>query len=480
MNYISILNILGWIFGVEGTLMLLPALVALFYGEAQGWYFVLCGLLCGALGFGLTRIKKKSDHFYAREGNVTVALSWIFMSLLGALPFTLSGEIPSYVDALFEIVSGFTTTGASILENVESLSHCMLFWRSLSHWIGGMGVLVFVMTLMPMSNGGSSFALMQAESTGPTVSKLVPHLKTTARNLYLIYLGLTVLEILFLLAGGMTFFEASCYTFGTVGTGGFGLLSSSIASYSTYIQVVITVFMVLSGINFQFFFFLILRRFGDAVKLEEVRWYLAIFFAATVAIAVGLTVQQGGGWLYNLQQSAFQAASIMTTTGYATCDFDLWPVFCKVILLLLMFCGACSGSTGGGLKVCRIMIYCRAGIREAKNVIFPRQVRNVRFNGRAMDNKVLRATMMFLGCYLMIYVASMVIISVDCGDLTTCFTAVAATINNIGPGFAAVGPTANFSFFNPLSKLVLIFDMLAGRLEVFPMLVLLFPSTWRK
>ncbi len=480
MNYISILNILGWIFGVEGVLMLLPALVALFYGESQGWYFVLCAAICGVLSFALTRIKKRSDRFYAREGNVAVALSWVFMSLLGALPFTLSGEIPSYVDALFEIVSGFTTTGASILEDVERLSRCMLFWRSLSHWIGGMGVLVFVMTLMPMSNGGSSFALMQAESTGPTVSKLVPHLKATARSLYLIYLGLTVLEILFLLAGGMTFYEASCYTFGTVGTGGFGLLSSSIASYSTYIQVVITVFMVLSGINFQFFFCLILRRFGDAAKLEEVRWYLAIFFGATVAITVGLTVQQGGSWLYNFQQSAFQAASIMTTTGYATCDFDLWPVFCKVILLALMFCGACAGSTGGGLKVCRVMIYVRAGIREAKGVIFPRQIRNVRINGKAVDNKVVRATMMFLGCYLMIYVVSMIVISVDCGDLTTCFTAVAATINNIGPGFGAVGPTANFSFFNPLSKLVLIFDMLAGRLEVFPMLILLFPSTWRK
>lgn len=480
MNYISILNVLGWIVSIEGLFMLLPAGVAVCYREGSGLYFLFCAVLCLAIGLFLIQLKSQSPRFYAREGNVTVALAWLVMSLLGALPFTMSGEIPSYLDALFEIVSGFTTTGASILTDVESLSRCMIFWRSFSHWVGGMGVLVFVLTIMPMANGGSSFAMMQAESTGPSVSKLVPHLRQTARNLYTIYLGLTALEVFFLLIGGTSFFDALCYSFGTVGTGGFGLLNDSLASCTTYVQVVITVFMVLSGINFQFFFLLILRKFTDAVRLEEVRWYLGIFGVSTLAIALQLTLEQGGGFLHWLQQAAFQVSSIITTTGFSTCDYDLWPTFSRVVLVLLMFCGACAGSTGGGIKVCRILLYVKTGIREARSVIRPRLVTAVRLDGRAVEQKVIRGISVFLMCYLMIYVVSWLIVSIDCRDLTTSFTAVAATINNIGPGFAGVGPSCNFSFFNPLSKLVLIFDMLAGRLEIFPMLLLLFPSTWRK
>jgi trk system potassium uptake protein TrkH len=480
MNYISILNILGWMTTIEGAFMLLPAGVALCYGEAEGIWFVICGLLSALIGLVLIRIKRKSSHFYAREGNVAVALGWIVLSLIGALPFYLSGAIPSYVDALFEIISGFTTTGASILTDVEALSHCMLFWRSFSHWLGGMGVLVFAMTIMPLADSGSSFAMIQAESTGPSVSKLVPHLRETARNLYTIYLGLTVAETALLILGGQSLFEALCYSFGTVGTGGFGLLNSSLGSFSTYIQVVVTVFMVLSGINFQFFFLLILRQFSTAVRMEEVRWYLGIFGGTTVAIALNLTLTQGGNFFYQLQQSAFQTASIMTTTGYSTCNYETWPMFSKTLLLLLMFVGACAGSTGGGMKVCRILIYVKAGVREARRVIHPRQVSAILLDGKALDRKVVQGASMFLVCYLMIYVVSMVVISFDCQDMTTCFTAVAATINNIGPGFGAVGPAENFAFFSPLSKLVLSFDMLAGRLEVFPMLLLCFPSTWRK
>lgn len=480
MNYRSIINILGWILGIEGLFMLLPAVCAVIYGERAGISFVLCAFLCFFCCLLMTRVKQKRDRFYAREGYVTVALAWILMSLIGALPFTISGEIPNYLDAVFEIVSGFTTTGATILGDVEALSHCMLFWRSFSHWVGGMGVLVFVLAILPLAGGGSSFALMQAESPGPSVSKLVPHLKATARNLYVIYTGMTALEVALLCLGGMPFFESLCHSFGTAGTGGFGVLNDSIAGYNTYLQVVITVFMVLFGINFEFFFLCVIRRFREAFHMEEVRWYLIIFGGATVLIALNLFFRQGGNLLYDFQQAAFQVASVMTTTGYSTCDFDLWPNFSKTILLTVMFVGACAGSTGGGIKVSRILIYAKAGIREAHALIHPRRVSAIRLDGNCLDHTIIRSTMMFLGCYVAIYGLSVLILSLNCEDFTTCFTAVAATFNNIGPGLAQVGPVCNFGFFSPLSKIVLIFDMLAGRLEIFPMLILLFPSTWKK
>lgn len=480
MNYRSILNILGWIMGIEGIFMLLPLVCALIYGEKAGISFAVCIAICALLWLVLTRVKKKKDRFCAREGYVTVALAWILMSLVGALPFTLSGEIPSYLDAVFEIVSGFTTTGASILSDVEALSHCMLFWRSFSHWVGGMGVLVFVLAILPLAGGGSSFALMQAESPGPSVSKLVPHLKATAQNLYVIYTGMTLLEIVLLWAGGMPLFESLCHSFGTAGTGGFGVLNTSISGYSTYLQVIITIFMVLFGVNFEFFFLCTIRRVRDAIKMEEVRWYFIIYFGASLAIAINLCLKQGMGFLHGFQQSAFQVASVMTTTGYSTCDFDLWPQFSKSLMLCIMFIGACAGSTGGGMKVSRIIIYVKAGIREAHALIRPREIRTIRLDGRSLDESTIRGTMMFLGCYCLIYFASMLVLTFHCEDFTTCFTAVAATINNIGPGFGQVGATCNFGFFDPLSKVVLIFDMLAGRLEVFPMLILLFPTTWKK
>lgn len=481
MNYRSIANILGWIVGFEGVIMLFPLLCALVYREGwPGMGFVASIALCAALWFFLTRIRKKNDRFYAREGYVTVALAWLLVSLIGALPFVLCGEIPSYLDAVFEVVSGFTTTGASILSDVEAMSHCMLFWRSFTHWFGGMGVLVFVLAILPLAGGGSSFALMQAESPGPSVSKLVPHLKATARHLYGIYAGLTLTEFLLLCLGRMPVFHALCLSFGTAGTGGFGVLNDSCGSYSTYLQVVITLFMVLFGVNFEFFFLCVVRRFKDAVRMEEVRWYLALFGGASVVIAVELALRQGWNFFHGLQQAAFQVASVMTTTGFSTCDFDLWPQFSKTIMLVWMFIGACAGSTGGGMKVSRVLIYAKAGIREARTLIRPRKISAVRLDGVSLDSTVLRGAMMFLGCYVGLFALSLLVVSLDCQDFETCFTAVAATFNNIGPGFARVGPTCNFAFFNPLSKIVLTFDMLAGRLEIFPMLLLFFPSTWRR
>ena len=480
MNYRSIANILGWIVGIEGLIMVLPLLCAVVYREPTGVGFVVSIALCAVCWLGLTRIKKKHDRFYAREGYVTVALAWILMSLIGAVPFTICGEIPNYLDAVFEIVSGFTTTGASILPEVESLSHCMLFWRSFSHWFGGMGVLVFVLAILPLAGGGSSFALMQAESPGPSVSKLVPHLKATARHLYGIYAGMTLAEMVLLALGGMPLFHAICLSFGTAGTGGFGVLNDSCGSYSPYLQVVLTIFMVLFGVNFEFFFLCVLRRFRDALRMEEVRWYFIIFGGATLFIAVDLALRQGMNFFYGLQQSAFQVASVMTTTGFSTCGFDLWPHFSKMVMLICMFIGACAGSTGGGMKVSRVLIYAKAGIREARTLIRPRKVSTVKLDGVSVDSSVLRGAMMFLACYVGIYAVSLLVLSLDCESFETCFTAVAATFNNIGPGFAGVGPMCNFGFFSPLSKLVLTFDMLAGRLEIFPMLLLLIPSTWRR
>lgn len=480
MNYIAILHILGWILGMEGIFMILPLVTAVLYQEQAGLWFAVCMVLCGLACWVMTRPKQKNDQFRVREGYVSVALAWIVISLMGALPFTMSGEIPSYLDAVFEIVSGFTTTGASIVSDVEALSHCMNLWRCFSHWVGGMGVLVFVLAILPLAGGGSSFALMQAESPGPSVSKLVPHLKATAQNLYLIYTGLTILQVILLLVGGMPLFDSLCHAFGSAGTGGFGIMNDSLAGYSTYSQVIITIFMVMFGVNFEFYYLCLVRRGKDAWGIEEVRWYLILFFGASLAIGLNLYFQQGGQLWYDLQQAAFQVASIMTTTGFSSCNFDLWPGFSKMLLVILMFIGACAGSTGGGLKVSRIILYIKAGVREARSIIRPREINVVRLNGERVENVVLRSALMFLAAYLFVFVVSILLVSLDGEDFTTSFTAVAATINNIGPGFGGVGPTCNYGFLSPLSKIVLTFDMLAGRLEIFPMLILLFPSTWKK
>ena len=437
----------------------------------------LSAFICIAVGLPLTRLKARSSMFTIKDGYVTVALCWIVMSAAGALPFVFSGEIPNYLDALFEIVSGFTTTGASILADVEAMSHCLLFWRSFSHWIGGMGVLVFILTLLPMADNGSSFSLMQAESPGPVVSKLVPRLRASARSLYGIYFGISVLELILQAIGGMPLFDNLCLTFGSMGTGGFGVLNDSVAGYSPYLQWVIIIFMLLAGTNFGVYFLLLCRQGRAVLRMEEVRWYYAIVAGATLFISLDLLYY---GQFHSVREVLFQVASIITTTGYSTTDFALWPSFSKGILMLLMMLGACAGSTGGGMKVSRLVIYLKTGAQELRRLVKPREVRTIRMDGKKLDRAVVRGSLLFLVCYVLIFVLSLLIIQLENLDLETSFTAVAATLNNIGPGLSLVGPTANFSIMSPLSKVVLIFDMLAGRLEIFPILVLLAPQTWKK
>ncbi len=478
MNYSMIFFILGWIFNIEAAFMVLPGITAIIYQEKNGLSFLATMVLCLVIGIPLTRKKPDNKVFHAKEGAVTVALSWIVLSMAGAFPFVISGSIPHPVDAMFETVSGFTTTGASILSDVEALSHCMLLWRSFTHWIGGMGVLVFILCLLPLT-GGYHMNLMKAESPGPSVSKLVPKVQTTAKILYTIYLMLTVAQVIFLLIGRMPFFDAICLTFGTAGTGGFGVRNDSIASYSTYNQVVITVFMILFGVNFNVYYLFLTKKVMQAARSEEVRYYLGIIAAAIIAIAIntrGMFTSFGRAF----QQAAFQVGSIITTTGYATTDFNVWPVFSKTILVMLMFVGACAGSTGGGIKVSRLMILCKSARKELQLYLHPNAVKKIKMDDKPIPHEVVRATNMFLFVYILIFSISLLIVSLDNFDLVSNFTAIAATLNNIGPGLGAVGPTGNFGCYSYVSKIVMIFDMLAGRLEVFPLLLLFKRDTWRK
>ncbi|WP_418474489.1 TrkH family potassium uptake protein [Frisingicoccus sp.] len=479
MNYGSIRYIIGWILKVEAALMTLPMIVSVVYREKTGVYFVMAALLCLGAGVLLSMKKPEKTTYYAKEGYISVALGWIVMSIMGCLPFVFSGEIPFFFDALFEIISGFTTTGASILTDVEALSKCMLFWRSFSHWVGGMGVLVFILAILPLAGGEHNLQLMKAESPGPSVSKLVPRLRETAMMLYKIYLGMTVLMIVILAVSGMPLFDTLCLTFGTAGTGGFGVLNSSVAGYTTFQQAVITVFMMLFGVNFSFYFLLLYKKAKDAFSMEEVRWYFVIYFGAVLLITVNLA-GQAGSVLEHFHHAAFQAASIMTTTGFSTVDFNLWPQLSKAVLLLLMFIGACAGSTGGGMKVSRIVVYMKSIKREMAALIHPRSVKVMKLEGKAVDSAMLRSIFSFLSAYLVIFVVSLLIVTLDGFDLETNFSAVAATFNNIGPGLGGVGPTSNFAGYSVLSKLVLSLDMLIGRLEIFPILLLFAPNTWKK
>lgn len=459
--------------------MLLPCIVALFYGERNdSIIYLVLAIFCLIIG-ALARIRKpKNATFYAKEGFLAVSLSWILMSLIGALPFVLNGDIPSYTDALFEIISGFTTTGSSILNDVEALSHANLFWRSFSHWIGGMGVLVFILAILPMA-GGSTINLMKAESPGPSVSKLVPKMQQTAFLLYAIYFAMTIVEIILLLVGDMPLFDSLCHAFGTAGTGGFGVKADSIAGYSTYLQGVITVFMFLFGVNFTFYYDILIHKVKDAFLLEEVRWYFLLYASAVLLISLTL-ILHGNPIFESFHHTAFQVSSIMTTTGYATVDFDKWPEFCRTIMVGLMFIGACAGSTGGGIKVSRIMIYLKQVKKELMQQIHPRQIRAIKMDGKAIEHATIRSCNVFLMSYIVIYAVSVLLISLDGFDFTTNFTAVTATLNNIGPGLNLVGPNGNFAEFSIFSKYILIFDMLAGRLEIIPMLVLFHLGTWRK
>ena len=478
MNYSIIIYIIGCILKIEAVFMVLPLITSLIYREVSGYAFLITIILCLAFGIPMTHKKPSKKAFYTKEGFVTVALSWIVLSIMGAVPFVISGSIPHPVDALFETVSGFTTTGASILTDVEALPHCMLIWRSFTHWIGGMGVLVFILSLLPLT-GGYHMNLMKAESPGPSVSKLAPKVQSTAKILYTIYIAMTLIQIVFLLIGKMPLFDTLCTAFGTAGTGGFGIKADSMASYSTYLQVVITVFMILFGVNFNAYFFIITKKFAQAFKMEEVRYYFAIIAVAILIITCNI-YHMFGSIPEAFQQAAFQVGSIITTTGYATTDFNLWPEISRTILVLLMFIGACAGSTGGGIKVSRILILCKTVRKELHIFLHPNAVKKIKMDGKAIPHEVVRSTNIFFIVFVLIFSGSVFLIAFDDLDLITNFTAVAATINNIGPGLELVGPNGNFSVFSCFSKLVLTFDMLAGRLEIFPLLLLFVRDTWKK
>lgn len=478
MNRAIIRFILGSVLKIEAVLMLLPCIVALCYKEQQGFSFLLVAFLSGILGIVLTLGKPKNHVFYLKEGCIITSLSWILLSIVGAVPFVLTGEIPSFTNALFETISGFTTTGASILSDVEALSYTSLFWRSFTHWIGGMGVLVFLMAIIPLS-GGSNIHLMKAESPGPSVGKLVPKMKHTARLLYLIYFGLTIIEIILLLTGGMPLFDSLTTTFGTVGTGGFGIKNSSIAGYSPYLQWVITIFMILSGINFNAYYLIIFKQFKKAFTMEEVHAYIGIIVAATGIIFVELA-RTSMNMVDALRHAAFQVGSIITTTGFATTDFNEWTQASRTILVLLMFIGACAGSTGGGIKVSRFITVFKTVGKEINSYIHPKSIKKIKMDGKPIEHEVMRATNVYFVTFLSLFILSVFLISLEEKDLITNFTAVAATINNIGPGLEMVGPTQNFAHFSPFSKYVLMFDMLAGRLELFPMLLLFVPTIWKE
>lgn len=459
--------------------MVPASLVGLLYKEYHdALVYLILGVICFLAGTLLRKVRPKNNTFYAREGFVAVALSWIVLSLTGALPFVMTRDIISYTDALFEIISGYTTTGSSILTNVEALSHSNLFFRSFSHWIGGMGVLVFILAILPMT-GGSTLNLLKAESPGPSVGKLVPKMQQTAFLLYAIYIAMTLIEIVLLLLCGMPLFDSICHSMGTAGTGGFGIKNDSIAGYAPHLQVIITIFMFLFGINFTFFYYILVRKAKDAFKMEEVRWYLIIYLGA-VALLVGNLLSHGYEFWETLRHVTFQVSSIMTTTGYATTDFNLWPEFSKGIILSLMFVGACAGSTGGGLKVSRIMLYFKQVGKELMQQIHPRRVHVIKLSDKEVPHSTVHSCNVLLMTYIIIFASSLLLISVDGFDMTTNFTAVAATLNNIGPGLNIVGPTGNFSAFSDFSKYILMFDMLAGRLEIMPMLLLFHPSTWKK
>lgn len=478
MNYSIIRYVLGTVLKFESLFLLLPVFVGIFYGEKSAWFFLAVAFMCLATGGLLSFRKPKSYVFYALEGFVSVSLSWVVLSLFGALPFWISGEIPSFTDALFEAVSGFTTTGASILSDVEALSHCCLFWRSFTHWIGGMGVLVFVLAVFPM-RGGQTMFLMKAESPGPSVEKLVPRVRTTATILYAVYTIMTFVEIILLFVTGMSLFDSVTISLGTAGTGGFGVLNDSVGSYAPHLQVIITIFMILFGVNFNIYYLLLRKKLGAALRSEELRVYLGVIAVSGLLIAWNIR-KIFPNPLEALRYSFFQVASIITTTGYSTVDFNMWPQFSTGILVLLMFVGACAGSTGGGMKVSRIVIMIKNMMKEIFLINYPHGVRKIKLDGRMVERETLRSIHTFVVSYALIYVGSMLLISLDNFDFTTNFTAVAATINNIGPGLSMVGPASNFGIFSVFSKYVLIFDMLAGRLELLPMIVLFAPITWKR
>ncbi len=479
MNYRMIGNTVGRMMLAAAGLLTLPLTVSLLYRESCFTAFLWSIGLSAIIGLLLVLFcKPKTTLIYAKEGFLIVSLTWLLFSLVGAVPFFLSGEIPHFADAFFETVSGLTTTGASILTNVEAMSKGLLFWRSFTHWIGGMGVLVFVMALLP-DVSGRPIHILRAEMPGPVVGKLVPRIKDTAKILYLIYIAMTVLEIILLLCGGMTLFESTVHAFGTAGTGGFGILSDSIASYSPYIQWVITIFMLLFGVNFTVYYLLLIRRFRHAFYNAEMWVYFGVVLGAAALISINISA------LYDtfgetLRHAAFQVASVITTTGFSTVDFGLWPQFSKTILLLLMFIGGCAGSTAGGLKVSRVVILGRMVRREIRHMLHPRSVSAVKMDGKALDENTLFGVGTYFAVYVACFAAIFLVLSLEPFSFETNFTATVACFNNVGPGFGAVGPAGNFAAYSAVSKVVLSAAMLLGRLEIYPLLLMLLPTTWSK
>ena len=480
MNYSKVFSVLGMMLVALSALLVFPIIVAMIYRESCLWiYSSVAGVSLAVGALLATLFRTKNQVIYAKEGFAITALSWLVLSAASALPFYLSGEIPSYVDALFETVSGFTTTGASIVTEISAMSRASLFWRSFSHWVGGMGVLVFVMAIIP-NLSDRSIHLMRAEMPGPIVGKIVPRAKDTAKILYLIYIVMTIIEIILLLCGGMPFFDSVVHTFGTAGTGGFGIKPDSVGGYSPYIQWVITIFMLLFGINFNLYYLLLIRRFKSVVKSGEMWCYIAVVLTSVAVITANI-YKMCSGLGEALRLSSFQVASIITTTGYATTDFNLWPGLSKAILFILMFIGGCAGSTAGGLKVSRVMILGKMITKEIRHMLRPRSVNTVKFEGKQVDESTLNNVgtyfALYMVCYVLIFLA---ITALNSFDFETNFTAVSACFNNVGPGFGAVGPASNFAGYSPLSKLILSFAMLLGRLEIFPLIITLSPGTWMK
>lgn len=480
MNYSMIRYTLGWLLLFEAAFFLVPLITAICYLESAAFGFLIVMLISGGVGVLFTYKKPKNTALYARDGFVIVALSWIALSLFGALPFLFTGATHSFVDALFESVSGFTTTGSSIFTEVESLPKSINMWRCFTHWVGGMGVLVFIMAFLPLG-GGHNMHIMRAESPGPSVSKLVPKVKNTAIILYTIYFALTVIQFIALLISGMSIFDATATAFATAGTGGFGIYNDSMASASAAQQIIVTVFMLLFSLNFNSYYLVLRAKFKDAFN-AEIKAFLIIVAVAVTIITFDIVGSSAAveSTPDALRHAAFSVASLISTTGFATLDFNLWPELSKTLLVLVMFIGACAGSTGGGIKVSRIIILVKGFLRELGMLISPKQVKKITIDKRPVEGEVVRSVNAYIACYIVLFVTSLLLISFDSFDLVTNFTAVTATLNNIGPGLGAVGPTSNFAAFTPLSKLVLIFDMLAGRLELFPMLLLFSPTTWKR
>lgn len=479
MNFTIVRYIIGVILQFEALFLLLPALVGIIYREPTAVVsYLATALLCAVCGCMMRFRRPKHFELYLREGFATVALGWLILSIFGAIPFVLTKDIPHYIDALFETISGFTTTGASILSNVESLSRAGLFWRSFTHWIGGMGVFVFIMSILPMM-GGSTMNLMRAESTGPAVGKLVPRVKDTAKILYQLYIGFTIVGTIILCLCGLTLYDSLTITFGSVGTGGFGIRNDSMASFSPLVQNAVTALMILSGVNYTFYFCLVRKQLKDAFSMEEVKWYFLIILGSVGMITLNIrsmypTLGE------TLRYAFFQVGTLITSTGYATTDYDLWPQLSKTILIILMFIGSCAGSTGGGIKVSRILILVKGIKKELSMMIHPRMVKKIHMDGHVISHETIRSTNAFIAVYFIIFLVSVLLISFDEYGFTTNFTGVLATLNNMGPGLDLVGPTCNFSIYSSFSKCVLMFDMLAGRLELFPMLIILFPACWKK